>query len=52
MRLAGVDCLVEAIPSEEFPTPTKRPAFSVLATERDDGVQLPPWQEGVKGHLT
>lgn len=51
MRLADLDCRVVAIPSEEFPTPTKRPAFSVLATERDDGVHLPPWQEGVKGHL-
>ena len=52
MRVAGLDCRVVAIPSEEFPTPTKRPAFSVLATERPDGVRLPPWQEGVKGHLS
>ena len=51
MRVAGLDCRVVAIPSEEFPTPTKRPAFSVLATERDDGVHLPDWREGVKGHL-
>jgi dTDP-4-dehydrorhamnose reductase len=51
MRIADLDCRVVAIPSEEFPTPTKRPAFSVLATERDDGVRLPPWQDGVKGHL-
>ena len=52
MRLAGLDCRVVAIGSDEYPTPTKRPAFSVLATERPDGVHLPPWQEGVKGHLT
>ena len=51
MRAAGLDCRVVAIPSEEFPTPTKRPAYSVLTTEREDGVRLPPWQEGVKGHL-
>ncbi len=51
MRVAGLHCRVVAIPSEEYPTPTKRPAFSVLATERDDGVRLPPWQEGVRGHL-
>ena len=52
MRVAGLDCRVVAIPSEEFPTPTKRPAFSVLATERADGVHLPPWPDGVKGHLS
>jgi dTDP-4-dehydrorhamnose reductase len=52
MRVADLDCRVVAIPSEEFPTPTKRPAYSVLATERDDGVRLPPWQDGVKGHVS
>ena len=52
MRVADLDCRVVAIPSSEYPTPTKRPAFSVLETERDDGVHLPPWQDGVKGHLT
>ena len=51
MRVAGLDCRVVAIPSEEFPTPTKRPAYSVLRTEREDGVRLPTWQDGVKGHL-
>jgi dTDP-4-dehydrorhamnose reductase len=51
MRLAQIDCRVVAIGSDEFPTPTKRPAFSVLETERSDGVTLPPWQDGVKGHL-
>ena len=51
MRLAGVDCRVVAIPSSEFPTPARRPAFSVLETERADGVRLPPWPEGVRGHL-
>ena len=52
MRVAGLDCRVVAIPGEEYPTPTKRPAFSVLETERADGVHLPPWQDGVKGHLS
>jgi dTDP-4-dehydrorhamnose reductase len=52
MRVAGLSCRVVAIPSEEFPTPTKRPAYSVLATEREDGVTLPPWQEGVFSYVT
>lgn len=52
MRVARLDCRVVAIPTEAFPTPTERPKFSALASERDDGVTLPPWQDGVKGHLT
>ncbi len=51
MKLAKLDCRVVAIPSEEFPTPTKRPEFSVLETEREDGVTLPPWQDGVRAHV-
>lgn len=51
MSAAGLDCRVVAIPTDEFPTPTERPKFSALATERDDGVHLPDWREGVKGHL-
>jgi dTDP-4-dehydrorhamnose reductase len=48
---AGVSTRVVAVTTEEFPRPAPRPAYSVLATEREDGVRLPPWQEGVAGHL-
>jgi dTDP-4-dehydrorhamnose reductase len=51
MRLADVDCRVVAIPSEEFPLPAPRPAYSVLATERGDGIAMPPWQDGVRAHV-
>jgi dTDP-4-dehydrorhamnose reductase len=51
MRLAGLDCRVNALTTDEYPTPAPRPAFSVLETERADGLQLPPWQDGVAGHL-
>jgi dTDP-4-dehydrorhamnose reductase len=51
IRLAGLDCRVEAIGTEDYPTPAPRPAFSVLETERADGLHLPPWQDGVAGHL-
>jgi dTDP-4-dehydrorhamnose reductase len=40
-----------AVTTEEFPGPAPRPAFSVLASERDDALVLPSWQEGVAGHL-
>ena len=51
MRLASLDCRVEACTTEEFPRPAPRPAFSVLETERDDAPRLPDWHEGVAGHL-
>ena len=42
---------VEAITSAEYPTPAKRPAWSVLDNcklQQDFGVVLPSWQEGLK----
>ncbi len=51
-RIAGLDTPVRETTSAEFVRPAPRPAFSVLATEREDGVHLPAWQDGLKGHLT
>lgn len=48
---AGVACRVTPTTSAEFRRPAPRPAWSVLGTERDPGVVLPPWQDGVQGHL-
>ncbi len=42
---------VEAIPSSEYPTPAKRPAWSVLDNrklQQDIGIVLPTWQDGLK----
>lgn len=42
---------VEAISSSDYPTPARRPAWSVLDNRRlqqDFGIVLPPWQDGVK----
>jgi len=42
---------VEAIASSEYPTPAKRPAWSVLDNrklQQDFGVTLPSWQDGLK----
>lgn len=50
-RLAGVDCAVVGISTEEYPLPAPRPAWSVLGTERSDAIALPPWQEHVKAYL-
>jgi dTDP-4-dehydrorhamnose reductase len=48
---AGHDVRVVAVTTEEFPRPAPRPAYSVLGTEREDGLRLPPWQEAVADHL-
>jgi dTDP-4-dehydrorhamnose reductase len=51
MRLRELDCRVKAVTTEEFPRPAPRPAFSVLETEREDGLRLPDWHEGVAQHV-
>jgi len=46
---------VEAIPSSEYPTPAKRPSWSVLDNrklQRDFGIVLPAWQDGLKRVMT
>jgi dTDP-4-dehydrorhamnose reductase len=51
-RVAGLTTPVRETTAAEFVRPAPRPSYSVLATEREDGVRLPPWQDGVKGHLS
>jgi dTDP-4-dehydrorhamnose reductase len=46
---AGVDCRLEPIPASEYPVPAKRPAYSVLGTEREP--LLPDWQDGLDAYL-
>jgi dTDP-4-dehydrorhamnose reductase len=50
-RQAELDCEVRATTSEHFPRPARRPAFSVLESEREDVLPLPKWQDGLAGYL-
>ena len=52
MPADGKKCVrVEAITTAEYPTPTKRPAYSVLSCDklqRAFGLRLPPWDDSLK----
>ena len=48
---AQVACRATPATSDAFKRPAPRPAWSVLGTERDPGVRLAPWPEGLQGHL-
>ncbi len=52
MPAEGKKCReIEAIPASEYPTPTKRPAYSVMSCaklERVFGLRLPDWQESLR----
>src|SRR3954454_13078764 len=50
-RVAGLDCRVVPVSTDEFPRPAPRPAWSVLDSEREDAIHLPPWQEHVAAYL-
>lgn len=49
--LAGLECDLKAISSDQFPTPAKRPNYSVLDTskiENDLGIEIPSWEIALK----
>jgi dTDP-4-dehydrorhamnose reductase len=50
-RQAEVDCRVEPASSEQMARPAPRPAWSALASERDDVLPMPDWREGLAGYL-
>jgi dTDP-4-dehydrorhamnose reductase len=39
------------VTSSEVPRPAPRPAWSVLASEREDVPVLPPWRDGLAAYL-
>ena len=54
-QLAGLDAPVAPIPSAEYPTDARRPAYSVLDSARFEhatGFRIPPWDERLAACLT
>jgi dTDP-4-dehydrorhamnose reductase len=50
-RQAEVDCRVDPASSTEVARPAPRPAWSALASERDDVLPMPDWRDGLAGYL-
>jgi dTDP-4-dehydrorhamnose reductase len=50
-RQAEVDCRVEEATTDQLARPAPRPAWSVLESQRDEVLPLPPWQDGLAGFL-
>jgi dTDP-4-dehydrorhamnose reductase len=50
-RAAGLTTRINETTAAKFQRPAPRPAWSVLATERDETPRLPPWQDGVARYL-
>lgn len=51
---SGLDCRINPIPSSSFPTPAKRPHFSLLNKEkvrRTFGVEVPQWENSLENML-
>ncbi len=50
LRLAGKNTKVVPIPTEDYPTPASRPAYSILDRSRIKatyGVEIPHWEEAL-----
>lgn len=50
-RQAEVDCRVEPATSEQMARPAPRPAWSALASEREEVLPMPDWRDGLAGYL-
>jgi dTDP-4-dehydrorhamnose reductase len=50
-RQSEIECAVQEASSAEMARPAPRPAWSALASEREDVVPMPDWRDGLAGYL-
>lgn len=51
IEMAEIDCLVKPIATADYPTPAKRPHYSVMSKSRikqDYGLEIPYWRDSLK----
>lgn len=51
MELANLDCRINPIETKDYPTPAKRPVYSVLNKAKikaDFGIEIPYWRDSLK----
>jgi dTDP-4-dehydrorhamnose reductase len=49
-EIAGLDCALNPIETKDFPTPAKRPAYSVLDTSKIEealSLSIPTWEDAL-----
>jgi len=54
VSVAGIDCRIEAITTDQYPLPAKRPAYSVLDTAKftaATGVTPRPWVQALRDYV-
>jgi dTDP-4-dehydrorhamnose reductase len=51
LHRADSPCRVIPTTSDRFSRPARRPAYSVLGTEREPGIVLPSWQDALTAYL-
>lgn len=53
IKIAGIDCKVEAVETKEYPTPAPRPPYSVLNKSKIKalGITIPYWKDSLENCL-
>lgn len=53
-EISGLSCTVHPVATSAYPTPAKRPAYSIMDTstvEKDFGIIIPDWKESLRACL-